>query len=100
MRQSFLQTPQGRQVNRSALPQVSRKTVWIVRLVLLGLFAIWVGGALYLHHQVQVDQAAVEKIRLESQRKEERSRREAAYQYQLQERTQQSSRVQNAVDGR
>ena len=81
-------------------PQLSRRTLWTIRLILLALLAIWIGGAIYLHQQVQRDRALVEKVRLEAKHQEERARREASYQYQLQERAAHSSRVQNAVDAR
>ena len=77
---------------------ISRRTIWIVRIVFLMLFSIWVAGAIYLHNQVKKDRAIVEKARQEEQHQLQRQRRNAVYQYQMQERGN-PSRVQNAVYG-
>ena len=84
-------------VNGKTAP-VSRRVVWIIRIVFLTLFAVWVSGAVYLHNQVKKDRAAVEKARMEAQHQDQRQRRNAAYQYEVQERTN-ASHVQNAVYG-
>ena len=77
----------------------SKRTIWIVRLVVLGLVGIWVAGAVYLHSQVRDARAKVEQNRLEAQRQEQRLRRGANYQQRVQERTYMPA-TRNAVDGR
>lgn len=79
--------------------QMPRKIVWIIRIVLLLLFFVWLGGALYLHSVVKQDERELEALQQRKQQKEELLRREAAYrQAVLQQKNPQSS-VKNAIDG-
>lgn len=82
--------------NRS-YPQFSKRTVWVIRVVMITLFALWIAGGLYLNNQVKQDEARMEQARLEAQRKEERLRRTAQYQQAVQERSR-KPQSRNALD--
>lgn len=79
--------------------QFSPRTVWKIRIVLLGLLGIWVVGALYFHYQVKQDEQRIEQNRIEEARRQEFLRRGAQYRQDLQQRAT-PSRVRNAFDGR
>lgn len=75
----------------------SKRTVWTIRIVLLGLFGIWLTGTIYLHQEIKESRARVEQARLEAQRREERVRRGAQYQQAVQERSR-KPQSRNALD--
>ena len=79
--------------------QFPARTVWKIRIILLGLLGIWIAGALYFHYQVKQDEQRIEQARIEQARHDEFLRRGAQYRQDLQERTN-PSRVRNAFDGR
>ena len=83
-------------VNRP-YPQFSKRTVWMIRAVMIVLFALWVAGGLYLNNQVKQDEQRIEQARLEVQHKEERLRRTAQYQQTVQERSR-KPQSRNALD--
>ena len=58
----------------------------------------WFGLGIYLHMELSQSRAKVEQARLEAQRREERLRRGALYQRDLQQRTQ-TPQTRNALDG-
>ncbi len=75
----------------------SKRTIWTIRLVLLGLFGIWLAGTIYLHQEIKESRAKVEQKRMEAQRREERVRRGAQYQQAVQERSR-KPQSRNALD--
>ena len=75
----------------------SKRTLWTIRIVLLGLVGIWLAGAMYLHSQVKQARAAVEQERIEANRRQEYVRRGVQYKQALQERTQ-TPQTRNAFD--
>lgn len=77
----------------------SAKLIWTIRFVVFGLFAIWLAGAIYLHHEVKVSRAKVEQSRIEKARRQEILRRGAQYQQEL-KKFGQGSRSRNVFDGR
>ncbi len=76
-----------------------RSLIWGIRVVLLLLFFVWLGGALYLHSVVKQDERDLEALRQKKQQKEELLRREAAYRQAVLQQTNPQSRVKNAIDG-
>jgi len=88
-----------RRVSNRVIPQFSKRTIWIVRSVILVLVALWIAGGLYLNYQVKQDEQRIEQNRIEVQRREEFLRRGAQYRQDLQERTG-APRVRNVFDGR
>ena len=70
---------------QSKYGRLSRRTVWTIRLVLLGLLAIWVAGAVYLHQDVAEKRAKRERAQAEFNRREEFLRRGTQYRQQLKE---------------
>ncbi len=77
---------------------LSRRTIWLIRLALLIIIGGWISLGVYLHRQVALSRAKVERNQARAEQEERRMRRNAAYQYELQERGN-ASRVQNAVYG-
>ena len=77
----------------------SKRTLWTIRIVLLGLVGIWLVVATYLHYQVRQARAAVEQERIEANRRQEYVRRGVQYKQELQERTQ-TPQTRNAFDKR
>ena len=77
----------------------SKRTIWTIRLVVLGLIGIWIAGAVYLRMQVRDARAKVEQNRLAAQRQEQRLRRGAIYQQRVQEHNYVPA-TRNALDGR
>lgn len=83
-------------------PQIngfSKKTIWIVRICLLLLFTIWVGGACYLYSIVQEDKRELARIQQLQQQKEDLLRRRVAYKQVLEQQQNSQNQVKNAVDG-
>lgn len=76
----------------------SKRAIWMVR-VMFCLFIIWLIGAIYLHQQVVQSRAKVEQNRIAAQRKEERIRRAAQYQQDVQQRTK-APQKRNAFGGK
>lgn len=83
-------------VNRPAVV-LSKRTIWLIRILLVIIIGGWISLAVYLHRQVAQSRAKVERNRALAAQEERRIRRNAAYQYELQERG--NVRVQNAVTG-
>lgn len=77
----------------------SKPVIWTLRIVLLGLVALWVAGGIYLNNQVKQDEARIEQARLEAQRRDERLRRTAQYRQELQERSKKPQST-NVFEGR
>lgn len=86
-------------LSKRTIPQFSKSTIWIVRFIIIVLFALWIVGGLYLNNQVKQDEERIERNRLEAQRREEFLRRGAQYKQDLQQRAAPSG-VRNAFDGR
>ncbi len=91
-----------KRVNASAMNRppvvLSKRTIWLLRLLLVVIIGGWISLAVYLHRQVAQSRAKVERNRAMAAQEERRIRRNTAYQYELQERGN-MSRVQNAVYG-
>lgn len=79
--------------------QLPRSVIWGIRIALVLLVLVWVGGAVYLHSIVKEDERQLAQIQQAQQLKEERLRREASYRQSLEQQKRPQSRVQNAVDG-
>lgn len=79
----------------------SKKTIWIIRLVLLFLFTVWVSGGFYLYAELQKSTRALELARIEAQKKEESLRREVQLKrvYSQERQNPQDSVMNAAVDG-
>jgi len=93
------QKEQLRELFPASYPQFSKPVLWTLRIVLVGLVALWVAGGLYLNNQVKQDEQRIEQARLETQRKEARMRREAQYEQEVQQRTR-APQTRNVFDGR
>ena len=76
----------------------SARFVWTFRLVLLGLFILWLAGGLYLQYRVDELSQRIERKKIEAARREEFLRRGAQYQQQLKEFEQRSRS--RTLDGR
>ena len=61
----------------------SKKTVWILRIVLLVLFSLWVACVCYLRSQIRQDKAKLEQARIEASRHNDFLRRGAQYRQEL-----------------
>lgn len=79
--------------------QLPRALVWSVRLALIILVFVWIGGAVYLHSVVKEDERELARIQQRAQQKEERLRREATYRQSVLQQQNPQNRVRNAVDG-
>ena len=77
--------------------QFPPRTVWKIRIVLLGLLGIWLAGALFFHYQVKQDEKRIEQARIEQSRRDEFLRRGAQYRQELNE-FNQGARSRNAFD--
>ncbi len=73
--------------------------LWTALGLFLFLLFAWFALGIYLHMELSQSRAKVEQARLEAQRREERLRRGARYQQDLQQRTQ-APQTRNAFDGR
>ena len=77
---------------------VSKRTLWIWRVVVLVILAAWFGLGYYLHTQAKQSQARLEQKRMEASRREEAARRQAIYQQEV-EQYKKYSRQQNRLYG-
>ncbi|MBQ8033290.1 MAG: hypothetical protein IJ266_05010 [Elusimicrobiaceae bacterium] len=77
----------------------SKRTLWTIRGVLLGLAVMWFSLGIYLHHQAAQSKAKVERNRIEAARRQEFQRRGAQYRQDLQN-FNQGVRSRNVFDGR
>lgn len=88
-----------RQISFQPQEPFSKRTLWTIRLVLLGLTIAWFSLGIYLHFQAKVSRAKVEQNRIEAERRQDFLRRSTQYKQQVQERTQ-GTRSRNLFDGR
>lgn len=77
----------------------SRKALWIGRIVIVCLFALWLVCVCYLRAQIRRDKAKVEQNRIEAARREEFLRRGVQYRQELDE-FNQGVRSRNVFDGK
>ena len=95
-------TDEQRKLLRQAIgpmPVVSKRAARIFRWVAGGLLLVWLLGAFYFHEQVKNDERKLEQAQIEANRREERLRRDSAYQQELHQRNQ-TPRTRNVFDGR
>ena len=85
------------QEQKQNLP-LSPTVIWLLRIILLSLFAVWLGGAFYLHEVVKADRAAIAQREQEIQQREDRARRAAAYDQSRIERKLSQHTETNAID--
>lgn len=71
------------EVNRQV--PFSKRTLWTIRIVLLGLVVSWFSLGIYLHYQAKASRAKVEQNRIEQSRRNEFLRRGAQYRQELEE---------------
>lgn len=87
-------------ISTTARPPVvlSKRAIWLIRLALIVIIGGWISLAVYLHRQVVQARAKVERNQARAMQEERRVRRNAAYQYEVQERG--VSHAMNAVDSK
>lgn len=93
------QTQQLRELMVAPRSPFPKSVIWVFRAVLCGLIALWIAGGLYLNNQVKQDEERMEQARLEAQRRDERLRRSAQYEQELQERSKKPQST-NVFEGR
>ncbi len=93
------QTQQLRELMVAPRSPLPKAVIWVFRVVICGLIALWVVGGIYLNNQVKQDEARIEQARLEAQRRDERLRRTAQYRQELQERSKKPQST-NVFEGR
>lgn len=79
--------------------QLSKKAAWILRIIVVGLFSLWLMCVFYLRAQIRRDEAKVERNRIEAARRQEFQRRGAQYRQDLQN-FNQGVRTRNVFDER
>ena len=93
------QKEQLRELFPASYPHFSKPVLWTLRVVVVGLVALWVAGGVYLNNQVKQDEQRIEQARMEAQRRDARARREAQYKHEVQQRTQ-APQTRNVFDKR